>query len=217
MKVPVKQNVRELLEQELHTIFNHEKSLWPSEEYYELMTLAQHYGIPTRALDWTYDFRTALYFAVKNILYEDYILKEKPKNALLWAFNYKYFNKYFSSNKTYYVKHYRPEYNSNPNLNAQKGLFTFVIKRVNEKSCESFDQHINEFLEIYNENGRIIPINEPAFYKFIIPEDEKPYILKELYSEGYSEEFLFPGYKGVSDTIKNRVKLERLINTNHYI
>ena len=114
-------------------------------------------------------------------------------------------------NKTYFTVHYRPEYNSNPNLNAQKGLFTFMIKRVSEDASQPYNQFIEEFLDIYNQNGRKMPKNEYAFYKFIVPEDEKPNILKELYSEGYSEEYLFPGYDGVSQTIKNRVKLDRLI------
>ena len=58
-----------------------------------------------------------------------------------------------------------------------------------------------------------MPENEQIFYKFVIPEDEKPNILKELYSEGYSEEYLFPGYKGVTQAIENKVKLDRLIKT----
>ena len=212
LKVPTNQNIRQWLEHNFHNIFNHEESLWPCEDVYELMALAQHYGVPTRALDWSYDYRTALYFAVKNILNDEYLSKEKPKNAVLWAFNYNYFDRdYITSNKMYFDKHYRPEYNSNPNLNSQKGLFTFMIKRVWEKANEPFDQHIEEFLEIFNQSGRIMPKDECAFYKFIIPEDEKPNILKELYSEGYSEEYLFPGYSGVSATIGNRVKLDRLM------
>lgn len=50
------------------------------------MSLAQHYGIPTRLLDWSYDYKSALYFALKDIL-------EKPcdSDGVLWSFNYKLF------------------------------------------------------------------------------------------------------------------------------
>ena len=58
---------------------------------------------------------------------------------------------------------------------------------------------------------------EELVIEVIIPEDEKPNILKELYSEGYSEEYLFPGYNGVSQTIENRVKLDKLIKTKELI
>ena len=51
----------------------------------------------------------------------------------------------------------------------------------------------------------------------LIPEDEKPNILKELYSEGYSEEYLFPGYDGVKQTIENRVKLDQVINIKNFV
>ena len=211
LKVPTNQKVRQLLEHNTQNILNHEDH-WPDKDFYELIALAQHYGIPTRALDWSYDYRVSLYFAVKNILNENYLSSKKPKNGVLWAFNYKFFNPdYIHNNKMYTTIHYRPEYNSNPNLNAQKGLFTFMIKRVWEGANQPYDEHIEEFLEFYNQSGRKMPKTEYAFYKFIIPEEEKPNILKELYSEGYSEEYLFPGYTGVSDTIKNRVKLAKLI------
>ena len=54
--------------------------------------------------------------------------------------------------------------------------------------------------------------DEKIFYKFIILRDIKAEILKELYMEGYSEEQLFPGYKGVTDYIKNKSKLDEIQN-----
>ena len=218
LKVPTNQDIRQLLEHNFQNIFNHETGEWPAEEFYELIALAQHYGVPTRALDWSYDYRVALYFSVKNILNNTYLTSEKPENGILWAFNYKYFKPcYVLENKSYCTTYYRPEYNINPNLNAQKGLFTFMIKRVWEDAKQPFDKFIEEFLDNYNQSGRKMPKTETAFYKFIIPEDEKPNILKELYSEGYSEEYLFPGYNGVSQTIENRVKLDKLIKTKELI
>ena len=212
LKVPVNQNIRQLLESKFENIFNHEEGIWPDEEFYELMALAQHYGIPTRALDWSYDYRVSLYFAIKNILNDDYLKSDKPKNGVLWAFNYKYFDvDLMTRNKIYHTAHYRPEYNSNPNLNAQKGLFTFMVKNVNENATQPFNNFIGDLIDTFGRRKIKMPETEDVFYKFIIPEDEKPNILKELYSEGYSEEYLFPGYGGVTQTIENRVKLDRLI------
>lgn len=212
LKVPTNQKIRQLIESKFQNIFNHEEGIWPEDDFFELMALAQHYGIPTRALDWSYDYRVSLYFAIKNILNEDYLTSEKPKNGVLWAFNYKYFDvNLMTRNKIYCTTHYRPEYNSNPNLNAQKGLFTFVIKGVNEDATQPFNNFIGELLCRFGRRKMKMPETEEVFYKFIIPEDEKPIILKELYSEGYSEEYLFPGYRGVTQTIENRIKLDRLI------
>lgn len=41
-------------------------------EYYELISLAQHYGIPTRFLDWTHEFYIAFLFAFRNAIYKIY-------------------------------------------------------------------------------------------------------------------------------------------------
>lgn len=213
LKVPVNREVRQLIEHNPQNLINRE-SFWPDDKFFELMALAQHYGVPTRFLDWSYDYRTALYFAVKNILDDNYLLNKKPENAILWALNFKYFDRdYLKQGETYISNYYRPEYNSNPNLNSQKGLFTFMLKKYDEKADEPYDKFIERFLNNYPQVSDEIPEDEPAFYKFIIPEDEKPNILKELYSEGYSEEYLFPGYAGVREAIENRVKLDELIKT----
>ena len=52
--------------------------------------------------------------------------------------------------------------------------------------------------------------NEKVFYKFIIPGEYKSKILRKLYLDGYSEEYLFPGYKGVADAMKNSIVLEKV-------
>ena len=220
LKIPANQDIRKLLDHDDDKLEDKYRFYWPNPNYFELISLAQHYGVPTRALDWSYDYKVALYFAVKNILNKDYLCNKKPKNAVLWAFNYKYLdiNYLLSETNPFAIKHYRPEYNSNPNLNAQKGLFTFVMNDLTHIFEEPFDEFVSEILSMADDfdviNGKKaveFPEGEKAFYKFIIPEDVKPEILNELYLEGYSEEYLFPGYSGVTKSIENRVKLDKLL------
>ena len=225
LKIPAGRKVRKLL----HSHINHFPGYWPKSEFYEVISLAQHYGLPTCALDWSYDYKVALYFAVRNIL------KKDKTDCVLWAFNYKYLEKYSTyvvedglkeQNQTQ-LRFYRPKYYNNDNLKSQKGLFTFLINKpetFNETSLESLDEKICDIIQKNgfkkNDNCEIeidldgiekftLKENERIFYKFIISGDCKYEILKALYSDGYSEEYLFPGYKGVVEAMKNRINLEK--------
>lgn len=228
LKINVNSNIRKLI----HGRINENLDSWPSYDLSEVMSLAQHYGLPTRAQDWSYDFKVATYFCVINVL-------EENCDGVIWALNYKkYEDNYISEKlinihgsrirKLYPLQFYRPEYNLNPNLRAQKGLFSIIhdvpIERTNPQQFKidkrPLDQFIIEELEKYSlppENENIIDLpdlkrftikdDEKILYKFIIPKEIKSEILKELYLEGYSEDNLFPGYNGVIDFMKNKSKL----------
>lgn len=222
LKVPFSIDVRKLLHANIDKFPDH----WPTSKFFEVISLAQHFKLPTGALDWSYDYKVALYFAVESILQED------TSDCVLWAFNYKPFEKFsshilskqLSEDNKPQLRFYRPKYYNNPNIQAQKGLFTIIVN--NEKSFneEPLDQiilnEINTDFEINDNHEITIKIkgipehtfkpNEKIFYKFIISGKIKHEILKELYLDGYSEEYLFPGYHGVVRAIENKIKLEKV-------
>ena len=205
----------------IHYNINYTPKTWPNKEFFEIISLAQHHGLPTEALDWSYRWEVALYFAVNNILHDD------QNDAVLWAFNLKLFedNYLVDADEKYWLQFYRPQYHTNPNLKAQKGLFTFIINKNTSIDYRPLDQIIVEDL-IRNSVSKgdgikvklkglkefTIPSHQKIFYKFIIPSRLKPQILDELYRDGWSEKFLFPGYDGVVLSMKNNVKAYKKLN-----
>ena len=222
LKIPSNSSIRQWIHNSLE--YSDPDEIWPKSEFYEIISLAQHHNLPTRALDWSYDYKVALFFAVKDIL------KNSDDDCVLWAFNYKLFEEKNITPKNINKKEgliiYRPEYSINTNLKAQKGLFTFWASNNYIKMDEdtSFDKLITNKIITFKSNnpnkrkfslnGTIYEINskEKIFYKFIIPGKFKARILKELYLEGYGYENIYPSYYGVVNSIKNKVKLEQILN-----
>ena len=207
-----------------------EEYKWPEPDFYEIISLAQHFGLPTRALDWTYDFKIALFFAVEGIL------DNNKEDCILWAFNYKLFEDNYNPHTDMNPTHesdeltiYRPEYSVNSNLKSQKGLFTFLPTNINEADKKTpFDKVVTDLLisreqpsehhenmMMYHIGGyKKFPIfNEKIFHKFVISGSLKAKILNDLYKDGYAHENIYPDYKGVVDSIEKRVKLDNIINS----
>jgi hypothetical protein len=193
---------------------------WLPDELLEIAGIAQHYGIPTRLLDWSYDYYVALYFSVIGVLDPQYC----EIDSTVWALNYQFFEFYWNTVKRSPLRFFRPSYNGNPFLSAQKGVFTLwkeqrisIPSRV-QKGLSLFssidriplDKKINDYMNSLEENNSIFD-KMKLLYKFIIPANVKIDILNWLYSNRYSEEMLFPGYAGVVKAQKNYMKAKRMV------
>ncbi|WP_462350603.1 FRG domain-containing protein [Fusobacterium varium] len=93
LQVPIEETIRNTILCRISgsrdIIDNPEEQEWISKNFEEISALAQHYGIPTRLLDWSRDVYTALYFAASDSL-NSLENKEKKENKIsLWAFNLK--------------------------------------------------------------------------------------------------------------------------------
>ena len=94
--------------------------VWPSSGLVSLMALAQHHGIPTRALDWTWSAQVAAYFAARPALG-----RNGDDHIAVWAINdlirQADQDLVYSGNRPLRV--FTVSGAENENLRAQRGLF----------------------------------------------------------------------------------------------
>lgn len=100
---------------------------WIPDELLSLAGLAQHYGLPTRLLDWTRDHCVAAYFAAKASLIGRKDNPQADQCLVVWAMKeaavYRGQSR-FDDPKSRPLKIVTSPAALNPNLRAQQGLFT---------------------------------------------------------------------------------------------
>lgn len=137
----------------------------------EFLALCQHYEIPTRLLDWTYNLPTAIYFACEDVF--DKYGKKIEVDGAIHLCEKKSFNK-FSLDK------FRETTNellivetniTNPRMNSQSGCFIlWGVIPLHKETTESYN------LGDYCNNK----FQENPLKKIIIPKENKANLLREL-------------------------------------
>lgn len=192
---------------------------WIPESMCGLAALAQHHGVPTRLLDWTHEINTAIYFALS-----DYLKGTKPEAddcLVIWALNAILIEKI---GKDFPLKFIKPLYSENPNLSAQKGLFTLWSIKY-EKVVPAQQQRKGlECVVVNDVNVDRRPLDEiltdhfaknpgtckgTLLYKISIPIDIPP-LYQYITKMKANAKYLFPGYDGVVREIKESKIVEIL-------
>lgn len=183
---------------------------WLPYDLQELAALAQHYGMETRLLDWTTNLETAIYFAIHKdpLLMEDERSNKDSDYVAIWTLN---LSVHFGLNTP--LRIIRPPYYGNPNLAAQKGLFTFwnvpgmklpLPSGTNEDSSEIFRLLANRtpldelIAKECEKQGR----KDVIMWKLLIPRKDRKVLYEYIRNKGVSAASLFPGYEGAVRSIK---------------
>ncbi|MDX2135762.1 MAG: FRG domain-containing protein [Saprospiraceae bacterium] len=193
----------------------------------EWLFIMQHYGMPTRLLDWTESYLVALYFAVLDA-YEN-----TDANAAVWMLDAWDFNQHFMKQRSIpsssdermvskYVAHETTgdvvrdilgeppvvlrANKATPRIAAQKGLFT--IHGRNAGPLLQFIETINNERKTSKEEGLLQRI---FCKKIIILGSYKKEILKDLYCAGISHSVLFPEVEGICRELKYRYSTDFIV------
>ncbi|PYB93565.1 hypothetical protein DMX01_03290 [Pseudomonas fulva] len=210
LEVPASVRVRQNLAQEFDTvdlIRHDQQDVWIPSDLHETAALAQHYGVPTRLLDWTYDIYVSAYFAFRGAI-------EKKGNLAIWALNKEYISSLKPTVDSINVEFITPHYSQNPNLNAQKGLFTLWPELRDSKynHARNFFEGTLPALVDRRPLDQLIADNNDLrqhpqiFKKFIIPCSEAKRACMILDKLGYESSRIFPGYDGVATQLQERHK-----------
>ena len=169
----------------------------------EEFAIAQHHGIPTQLLDWTYNPLVAAYFAANPLMR---ITSEATGSIAVWALRTAIFRRDWQQLRRVTVAP-----TVVPFLDAQQGLFTWTplayrrFARTGEFPC------VEELVEEIATDGRCPPNwSRPLLRKLTLPKREVPALLRLLWREGVTVAHLMPTFDNVTASLRARSFLQEM-------
>ncbi|MCS5711648.1 FRG domain-containing protein [Candidatus Berkiella aquae] len=181
----------------------HNAYLWPHPDLYELMAIAQHYGLPTKLLDWSKYSYVAIYFAASDAI--DNINKItspgnfdelKKKRLAVWILNIE--------NKIHFpaLEIVRVPSGYNKNIANQEGCFTLLRQSAEVNKPFNGSRFHDEF-------PRMLPDN--YIKKVTVPVMEAVKLLELCESHFISASTLFRDFQGAARAVKDDLNKSKFL------
>jgi hypothetical protein len=167
---------------------------------YEWMSYAPHHGLPTRLLDWSRNPLVALFFAVRRKINEKEIDSKTSGNSAIYV--------YHNDKKTIISKE-----NEWAKINKMYENGPFKVKDTRKFVPEHINRRIIAQAGVFTVHPNPkdqMPFTAKELDKYIIPNNHRQKIKKQLFGLGVNEASLFPDL----DRIATQIEWE-LTSTGH--
>lgn len=171
---------------------------FPSHRVLSMIALGQHYGVPTRLLDFSERWEVSLYFAVCDVT------KESPTDVALYALDldwviWRGFRR--AGGMLPVLQVVTAPRSSNPNLNAQAGLFLAPSIYPSQLDKPADLAPLDVRLARHTKPGTV-----PVLRKLVMPSTVAGRALRLLSARGVNRATLFPGFAGAAAFLHERKK-----------
>ncbi len=189
-----------------------EPTHWPPDEVLPVLGLAQHYGLPTRLVDWSRRSFVGAYFAAESIAKCEQC-QTCADDMVVWALNlecivglcdrYIPIPNYYDENPPRVSVVEAPQA-TNPNLAAQAGVFVLDRRAGPKEGFEvTFPRLFLEHLGGGDDPERVLRQQgySHILRKITLPHSEARSLLQLLGLHGVTAASIYPGHKGVVEAM----------------